>query len=71
MKSVSVCVLIDAACVSCLLLLYSVWLVLQGCIDLTVPLHKFDRSRLQENYYTTLNVNPKVLYELLIIVHDW
>jgi len=46
---------------TCVLLLYSVWLVLQGYVDLTVPLHKLDRSCLQENYYNTLNVNPKVL----------
>jgi len=33
---------------------------LQKCIDLTVPLYKWEKSSLQDNYYTAIKVDPMV-----------
>lgn len=44
----------------CLFFICSVWLTLQKSIDLTIPLHKFDGSHLQDSYYAFLCVDPKV-----------
>ena len=38
----------------------SVWVALQNSTDLTVPLHKFDKSQVQSCYYTSLAVDPMV-----------
>ncbi len=47
----------------------SVWQALQLCIDLTIPLYKWDQSSLKDNFYSAVKVDPMVIgYEFYVRV---